>query len=226
MDTWLSLHGWPDEVGVQHIRLLCVPSLQTALDARYSIHQWEALSVSDALDAVGSVALRAVNQAVLWSDFFGSRQGRSEPMAEYFQKCTQQALDCDFRCPHCDGDLSDYMVLRKAIVGLSNPALKKELFQQCDVYSDVDKLRAKCMSYEAAERDSCVGGASAGFDEWREGDVSLAAYVSDVGAHGTVAAASRPLCSNCGGHHAMGKASCPARDVTCHHCQRRGPRRS
>lgn len=222
MDTWLSLHGWPDEVGVQHIRLLCVPSLQTALDARYSIHQWEALSVSDALDAVGSVALRAVNQAVLWSDFFGSRQGRSEPMAEYFQKCTQQALDCDFRCPHCDGDLSDYMVLRKAIVGLSNPALKKELFQQCDVYSDVDKLRAKCMSYEAAERDSCVGGASAGFDEWREGDVSLAAYVSDVGAHGTVAAASRPLCSNCGGHHAMGKASCPARDVTCHHCQRRG----
>lgn len=225
MDTWLSLHGWPDEVCVQHIRLLCVPSLQSALDARYSFSQWGALSVSEALDAVGSVAQRAVNQAVLWSDFFSGGQGRAEPMAEYFQRCTQQALDCNFRCPQCDSDLSDYMILRKALVGLSNPTLKRELFQQCGMYSDVDELRAKCLLYEAAERDSLrvhSAGADAGHDEWREETGSLAACVPDVGAHGAVAAASRSSCSNCGGHHALVKSLCPAKDVSCHHCQKKG----
>ncbi|MPC49483.1 hypothetical protein E2C01_043286 [Portunus trituberculatus] len=118
---------------------------ESALDVRYSLSQWEALSASEALDAVGSVAQRAMNQAVLWSDFFNGGQGRAEPMAEYFQRCTQQALDCNLRCPECDSNLSDYMILRKAIVGLSNPTLKKELFLQYDMYSDVDKLRAKCL---------------------------------------------------------------------------------
>ncbi|MPC62647.1 hypothetical protein E2C01_056736 [Portunus trituberculatus] len=71
-------------------------------------------------------------------------------MAEYFQRCTQQALDCNLRCPECDSDLSDYMILRKAIVGLSNPTLKKELFLQYAMYSDVDKPRV-CHTKQQSE---------------------------------------------------------------------------
>ncbi|MPC58299.1 hypothetical protein E2C01_052295 [Portunus trituberculatus] len=39
-----------------------------------SLSQWEALSASKALDAIGSIAQHAVNQAVLWNDFFSAAE--------------------------------------------------------------------------------------------------------------------------------------------------------
>ena len=70
VESWLRLAGWPDREAVLHIRLLCVPKLQCALDARFDSGQWEALTPKEALDAIGKLVLQASNQAVKWCDFF------------------------------------------------------------------------------------------------------------------------------------------------------------
>ena len=32
-------------------------------------------------------------------------------------RCAQEAADCGFQYPRCDGDLTEYMLLRKVMVG-------------------------------------------------------------------------------------------------------------
>ena len=120
VESWLRLAGWPDREAVLHIRLLCVPKLQCALDARFDSGQWEALTPKEALDAIGKLVLQASNQAVKWCDFFSLCQGSGESVSVYMTRCAQEAADCGFQCPTCDGDLTEYMLLRKVMVGLSD----------------------------------------------------------------------------------------------------------
>lgn len=91
-------------------------------------------------------------------------------MAAYFHRCVQQAMDCMFQC---HSDLVKYMLARKAMVGLCNPMLKREIFQNYSSYTSVECLRAKRLSFEAAERDTAFGG-----KRWPLGG---AACVPDVG---------------------------------------------
>lgn len=74
VQTWLRLSAWPDQEAVLHVRLLCVPDLQCALDARFSADQWEALDPKGALDAIEKIVLQAANQAVRWAEFFSTCQ--------------------------------------------------------------------------------------------------------------------------------------------------------
>ena len=124
---------------VIHIRLNCVPKLQK--DKRHLVGRWEMLSPEQALNAIGELVFQSPNQALWLSSFFSSRQGKEEPMKDYFQKCTAEVLECQFRCPTCDTDELDYMVFRKVMVGLSDPALKKEVFQGYTSFNSVDQLR-------------------------------------------------------------------------------------
>ena len=105
-----------------HIRLICVLALQRMIDSRFSGDQWEQLLPKEALNAIGGLVLRASNQAVQWCKFFDNRQDEGEPMKKYFQRC-------EFQCPSCATDLSQYMLLRKLVVGLKDPVLKREVFQ-------------------------------------------------------------------------------------------------
>ena len=47
-----------------------------------------------------------------------------------------------------------YMLLRKLVVGLKDPVLKREVFQTHGDYRSVEELRDKCTSFEAAVRDT------------------------------------------------------------------------
>ena len=116
------------------VKLNCVPALQRALDARFSDARWNALTQEEALDAIGNIVLRSSNQAVQWSEFFALAQGREESVSDYFSRCAQKATDCDFQCPKCNECLAEYMLLRKIMVGLSDPILKRHVFQLCDTF--------------------------------------------------------------------------------------------
>ncbi|XP_066964371.1 uncharacterized protein [Macrobrachium rosenbergii] len=153
MTCWIHLNKFPPQDVVLHIRLNCVPALQRALDARYSEAKWNALTPDTALDAIGNIVLRSSNQAVQWSEFFALAQGREESVSEYFSRCTQKATDCDFQCPKCGECLAEYMLLRKIMVGLSDPVLKRHVFQACDTFKSVDALQALCCTFEAARQD-------------------------------------------------------------------------
>ena len=145
MQCWLDLNGWVPVEAVLHIRLHCTPPLQRSLDARFTAAEWQALTVEEALDSVGRIALQATNQAADWCKFFTASQERSESMSEYFTRSAQCAADGEFKCPHCDNSLSEYMLLRKLVSGLESVVLKEEVFRRCDSFCDVDSLRKFCV---------------------------------------------------------------------------------
>ncbi|MPC71192.1 hypothetical protein E2C01_065465 [Portunus trituberculatus] len=75
MDCWLLLCKWPWQKAVHHVRLLCAPHLQRALDARFTFDQWSARTQQEALDTIGNLVLRSSSQAVQWAEFFSVSQG-------------------------------------------------------------------------------------------------------------------------------------------------------
>ena len=78
MEWWLNLNKWDPSDAVGHIRLLCAPPLQKAMDARYSIAQWSVLTSEEALDAIKRIVLQPSNRAANWSNFFSDQQKSSE----------------------------------------------------------------------------------------------------------------------------------------------------
>ena len=109
------------------------------------------------MDAIGKLVLRASNKAAQYQEFFSAMQGQEESLSDFFLKCNQKALDCEFKCPNCCGDLTEYMLLRKLMVSLSDIKLKRYIFQSCDKIHSVDALRAMCSSFQAA-RQNLEGG--------------------------------------------------------------------
>lgn len=69
-----------------------------------------------------------------------------------------------FQCSYFDGILSDYLVLRKLVVGLHDPVLKCDIFQHYSEFNHVNSLYMKCSSFKAAERDAKDGAKS----KWHE----------------------------------------------------------
>ena len=238
VETWLRLAAWPDEEAVLHIRLLCVPDLQCALDARFNTEQWEALDPKAALDAIGKIVLQTSNQAVRWSDFFNTCQAPGESVGMYMTRCAQEARDCGFQCPDCRSDLSEYMLMRKVMVGLHDPALKQEVFRRCDSFKDADSLRSYCSTFEAAQRDTAkftrekaVAGADVIADDVTEEQPLVAAsrqptrhakpgYRNPSTDYQPNAAVKQ--CYSCGERHSADKTSYPAYTRKCGACGKWG----
>ena len=223
MSCWLRLCKWPPLEAVHHVRLYCVPALQRA--------QWCAFTPDAALEEVGKIVLRASNQAVHWSEFFRVSQGQEESVSDYFIKCTQKATDCEFKCPNCSLDLSEYMLLRKLMVGLSDQVLKRQVFQSCKNFDSVDALRAMCCTYEAARQDAMGGklareipcAAGTEFVQDDESEVAATSQPSPADSRRGPAKPSHRNCGHCGGRHAPERALyCPAKSATCRGCQKIG----
>ena len=224
MQCWLDLNGCAPVEAVQHIRLHCTPPLQRSLDARFTADEWQALTVEEALDAISRIALQATNQAADWCKFFAANQEHSESISEYFARSAQCAADCDFKCPHCDSGLSEYMLLRKLVGGLESAVLKEEVFRRCETFHDVDSLRKFCVAFEAAHRD-----AASLKSRWET--AAVAAVTPPPGPQrgelpppvaATRRQPSKPRCGNCGTMHKPGKGSCPAGELTCFNCGKTG----
>ena len=117
VERWVELQEWGPPKAVLCIRLCCILALQRIIDTRYSMDQWKALAVADALDAIERLVLKGTNQAVTWTAFFSSYQAPGESVLDFFRQCSQLAADCKFQCPNCHSDLSEYMLLRKLMGG-------------------------------------------------------------------------------------------------------------
>lgn len=204
MECWLLLCRWLPEEVVHHIRLHCVPALQCAVDVRFTLDKWGVPTPVAALDAIGSLVLRSSDKAV-------QEQGGS--IGSYFIRCTQKATDCAFKCPQCDLNLSEYMLLRKLMVGLSDAVLKCQAYHACDLTGSVDELRVLDCAYKAVCCDAAGRNMwqdavhTAGTAEVMKGEEAI----PDVAA--SLAGKAQPLQSfrDCGTSHAPNKASCPAR---------------
>ncbi|MPC22052.1 hypothetical protein E2C01_015058 [Portunus trituberculatus] len=217
MDCWLLLCKWPRHEAVHHVRLLCAPPL-------FTFDQWSALTQQEALDAISNLVLSSSSQAVQWAEIFSVSQGQDESVSDYFIRGTQNVNDCAFECPQCSLNLSEYLLLKKLVVGIRNTGLKQQVYQACDSIGSVDALRAMCCAYEAARQHTT------GVSCWREGSRAAGTVWAEKDEHQTPDATatasgktqSSHTCWNCGTSHTPDRPSCPAREAVCIACHKRG----
>ena len=104
------------------------------------------------------------------------------------------------------------VVTHKLAVGLCESALKREVFQFCDQFMDMDSLRTYCVAYEVTHRDAIAEPrheAVVAADITATNDVIIAAQVAG-------------RCGNCNRQHPTGRVTCPARNVICFACGKLG----
>ena len=102
------------------------------------------MTPSDALDAVRRLVSRPSTQAAQWSDFFSAVQRRGKEVSKYFIQGAQLVNEWAFQCPQCSIDLSEYMLLKRLVGGLSDTALKQHVYMLCESITSVDELRELC----------------------------------------------------------------------------------
>ena len=105
MQWWLKLNGWGPADAVGFIRLSCLPVLQRALDAKYTVQQWSELSTEAALEAIKQIVVLPTNQAAEKEQFYNLKQGPYESISAYFTRATTVAANYDFNCPECAAGL-------------------------------------------------------------------------------------------------------------------------
>lgn len=131
--------------------------------------------------------LRSSSPAVQWAEFFGVSQGQDECISDYFVRGAQKVNDCAFECPQCSLNLSEYLLLKKLVVGIRDTGLKQQVYQACDSLGSVDALRAMCCAYEAARQHTTgVGG-------WRESSRAAGTVRAEENGDQTLDAAAGPL---------------------------------
>ncbi|XP_066965683.1 uncharacterized protein [Macrobrachium rosenbergii] len=226
VECWLHLNKWVGIEAVMHLRLWYEAELQSTLDAKLSSDEIFAMTPSAMLDAIQELVTSSSNQAVLWDMFFSSHQSAEESIKVYFNKCLQQAIDCRFKCPSCSSDLAEYILVRKIMVGLHNPMLKRELFQSAGESMSLDELKTKCLAFEAAARDSLGGkpnafGVAVELSDEEEPPVADA-VAAGMGKQRRGPSKDRSKCSSCNRYHGHGRQACPARDVECFNCGGKG----
>ena len=235
MEDWIRLSRLSTGDAVLNIRLNCEEKLRCAIDAQFSQTYWESLSKEDAFDAIKKIVTKSINMAVLWDKFFNRRQVAGESAKEYIHQCQQLALDCDFQCPHCNSDVSEYILLRKLVNGLSDVKLKQDVLQNYERFNTVEKFMVKCESFEECAKAPHRGDRSteawAGVGASVESDHPTPEVGTEVAGVRTnykkqksdgASVRFRQKCGFCGQFHAKGRSNCPAANVTCFDCGRVG----
>ena len=99
MVMWLQLNGWQQADGVCYIRLACTPELQSLLDCRYPIAEWQNMTIDGALAAIGSVVVKHSNKAAEKDLFYNLRQGQHETVSAFFTRAHKVTANANFTCP-------------------------------------------------------------------------------------------------------------------------------
>ena len=144
-----SLSGWDDRTAVINIRLRCDDKLKRILEAEHG-DRWEQMTTEQALAALEVVLRTATNPAREKDKFHHLQQSPDETGKGFMHRCEQQALECDFQCPSCHADISEWCVRDRVMAGLRDETLKIDLYQNADKYSSLTSLMTKVELYESA----------------------------------------------------------------------------
>ena len=233
--------GWFPPLAAPYVRLLCNGELQQRIDARLDKQVFKQLSTSAAVDVVRSVVIGPRCEVGAWTDFFAYPQAPGDSVDAYVSKCRTMAAECNFQCPECDKSLTEYVLSRKVVMGLSDRRMKAEVLRCFPRLRSVSEVVSQCEIIEAAEK---VAGCSVA------GHVSALPLVqtaavspppapdptpTEVAAGGTPrnrSARSAPShtgakrssrrCRGCGDSSCSDSDRCPARNATCRNCGRKG----
>ena len=176
IEWWIRLNKLPAGEAVGHVRLFCSTALQRAMDSRFTVAEWSAFSVNEALDAIRNIVLLPTNKAAAWNKFFSSSQNPNEQVNTFFTRAAQITADCQFTCPNCSHDLGNYLLLGRLITGLCDSCLRKEVYRACDTFT-INSLRSFCTAYYSST--------SPDHPQNNYDSVSVAAASSPAGAEAT-----------------------------------------
>lgn len=144
--------GWFPPLAASYVRLLCSGELQQRIDARLDKQTFKQLSTAAAIDVVRSVVIGPRCEVGAWSDFFSYSQVPRDSVDAYVSKCRAMAAECSFRCPKCSESLTEYMLSRKVVMGLSDRRMKTEVLRCFSRLISVSDVVNQCEIIEAAEK--------------------------------------------------------------------------
>ena len=142
-----------DEQVVIQIRLNMDNSLKRVIDTNYP--NWNQLSVTDAIEAVGSIVKKSSNPVVFQKEFHSLKQYDHENIKEFITRLRILAVDCDFICPHDQAqDLTEYHIIHQIRCGILDHRLQQELLQRHSTLATLNDIMKYCETYESAKSDS------------------------------------------------------------------------
>ena len=111
------------------MKFLCNGELQQRIGARLDKQTFRQLSTSAAINVVKSVVIGPRCEVGTWTDFFSYSQALGDSVNAYVSKCRVMAAECSFQCPMCRESLTEYMLNRKVVMGLSDRHMKAEVLR-------------------------------------------------------------------------------------------------
>ena len=137
--------GWFPPLAASYVRLLCDGNLQQRIDTRFDKQDFRQLSTAAAIDAVRSVVVGQRCEVGAWSDLFAYSQELGDSVDAYVSRCRALAAECNFRCPECDGSLTEYILSRKVVMGLSDCNMKAEVLRCFPRLTSVSDVVNQCV---------------------------------------------------------------------------------
>ena len=151
VEDYSIICGWSPPLAASYVRLLCDGALQQRIDARFDKQAFRQLPTTAAIDVVRSVVVGQRCEVGAWSDLFAYSQEPGDSVDAYVARCRALAAECNFRCPECNSSLTEYMLSRKVVMGLSDRSMKAEVLWYFPRLSSVSDVVNQCEIIEAAD---------------------------------------------------------------------------
>ncbi|KAK4307379.1 hypothetical protein Pmani_020898 [Petrolisthes manimaculis] len=119
--------NWAPPLSASYVRLLCSGEVQQRIDSRIDKLDFRKLEKQAAINIVRSVVIGPRCKVGAWSGLFTYSQEPGDSVGTYISKCRAMAGECNFCCPKCNESLLEYVLIRKAVMGLSNRGMKVEM---------------------------------------------------------------------------------------------------
>lgn len=175
----------------------------------------DAVTLSKVLEAFDSHCVPRKNIAMEAFKLNLISQQEGQPFSEFETALRSQIQHCDYNCSRCKLSYADRMMRDRVIIGVNNKDLQLKLLDRKE--ESLAEVIDMCKVFEAAEVNKRL------LESGAEGIKINAVNRSSSGSAEESKFAKFPKCFNCGKpYNNRHRAICPASNVICHSCGKRG----
>ena len=105
------------------------------------------------LEMIEALVTQRSNPMVHWITVASMSQHEDESIQQYPFCCRAMATDCNFSCPHCEHNLSNFYIKDQFIRMIANDTLQIDLLAKAGVLKSLDQNVCHAEAFELALRD-------------------------------------------------------------------------